>query len=579
MPASQPSNPTETGFPHPSGAHTPLSPREDQALDQWVGRLPTQPGTLLLTHDHEAGSEALCRALIRRLPETYRVAWVLKPRLSLLDFMRAVCHAFRMHAPPQDEHALDAWDGQLLTLVRASRDAGKTVLLVINDAHQAPFFALNHLCRLNTNASDGQPLMHIVLLGHRSLLKQLEQPELAATLDSVVSRCALDTSLAPQEAAAPPVSAEAFPALDDEWLTGGPVPPIDPPQPFPAVAPASDAALTPPDAPTYAASTTQSFPRPPQPGAVTHRAARRRMPSVPWTRAVPVGVLLLGLIAWWAWPTADEAPALAQPIPAPTTQTQTDADAPSRLAAGQACPRESVGGVTVAPDAQPPLVAAAAQTPPTDASPTPTPTTEPSAPAPRLETLVDDQTMTWPHLGTLWGVTLSGESACEQALAQGVQCFRSNGLDIDELRRMDRPSMLLLHQDGTDKWVRVLALDNTHARMASSGLEWSLPLNELQALWKSGALATLWRLPPGQTRRVFSAGPQDPAGRWLDAQLRALQDAGQLKASEDSYLARVTAFQQANNLRSDGRATPTTFVLVNGLRRTDEPRLLETSGR
>lgn len=564
---------------HTNGAPMDLNAEQASVLSRLVDQVAQQAGTVLLTHDVLNGSEALCRELLRRLPESSRVGWVLHTRLTLLDFVRAVCHAFRVHGTPKEESSLETMQEKLLASLKESQSAGKSVVLVISDAHLAPFFSLNHLSRLNTDAATGAPLFYLVLLGESGLLKQLEQPELAPTRNAVVAQYPLN-ELAPTE----PMP------LDNGWLESPLMPssrpvdlfphdvPMDSPPPPPPPPPAARTPPVPPVAMSAVAAKSRLRPQP------TPKPPNRMGPflRVPWRWAASAAAVVLALLVWWAWPGPVEPETLEQqPLPAanmPLSDTLAPKDAPATTQ------RESVGTVTQAPADEVsgeapavglPVVAVAPAAAVASAAQTGATAPEtPGSAVPRLADLVDDQAMTWPLLGRLWGINMRvGDEACDEALRQGVQCFRSNALDFDQVRAIDRPAMLLLHQDGVDKWVRLLAIDATHARLASSGREWILALPELERMWKSGALATLWRLPPGQTRRVFNAGPSDPAGQWLNGQLKALQAAGQLGASADNYTARVTTFQTANDLRSDGRATPTTFVLVNRLSGVDEPNL------
>ena len=77
---------------------------------------------------------------------------------------------------------------------------------------------------------------------------------------------------------------------------------------------------------------------------------------------------------------------------------------------------------------------------------------------------------------------------------------------------------------------------------------------------------------------MFAATPQDPAGQWLDQQLHSLQAGGSpaADASRD-FTARVRAFQRLHGLHGDGKALPSTFLLVNRLTGVDEPRLQTTA--
>jgi general secretion pathway protein A len=175
-------------------------------------------------------------------------------------------------------------------------------------------------------------------------------------------------------------------------------------------------------------------------------------------------------------------------------------------------------------------------------------------------------------LGTLWGVKLNPSGSCESALTLGVQCFRQMGIGLPELRALSRPGLVQLKDAGVKRWVLLRGMDGQTVRLSAGDSRWSLPIAEFQKLW-TGAFTTLWRLPPGHRERVFAAGEKDPAGQWLNQQLKSLQSQQKLDATEDSLEARVSQFQKQNQIPRDGKAMPPVFVLVNMLTGVDEPRL------
>jgi capsular exopolysaccharide synthesis family protein len=225
-----------------------------------------------------------------------------------------------------------------------------------------------------------------------------------------------------------------------------------------------------------------------------------------------------------------------------------------------------------------PAVAAAASVAPADPALGPVDADAVSAsvvatvPPPDLKTIQDKPEIIWPPLGQLWGARLNPASSCESALSLGVQCFRQVGIGMPELQALDRPGLVQLAQGVTKRWVLLRGMDAGSVTLSSGDKTWQLPLADFQKSW-SGAFTTLWRLPPGHRTRVFAAEESDPAGQWLNEQLKHLQTQQKLAATDDSLRARVSQFQQQHNMPRDGKAMPPVFVLVNRLAGVDEPRL------
>jgi general secretion pathway protein A len=210
-------------------------------------------------------------------------------------------------------------------------------------------------------------------------------------------------------------------------------------------------------------------------------------------------------------------------------------------------------------------VAPVAGPPPSSAWPT-------AAGMPDLRTLPDEQKPLWQALGKAWGLELPERDFCAAALRQGVQCFRTTRLTATGLQQLDRPGLLLLRDQDASRWVLVRALREGQWQLRSGQQTWTVPLDDLPRWW-TGEYASLWRLPPGQRTRVFTATPSDPAGRWLDQRLREMAEQGRLRVDGTDFAAHVRAFQSQHGLYGDGKALPSTFLLVNRLTGVDEPRL------
>jgi polysaccharide biosynthesis transport protein len=287
-------------------------------------------------------------------------------------------------------------------------------------------------------------------------------------------------------------------------------------------------------------------------GAATASPARQPMWALTGGLA---GALLVAAVAWWFWPATNT-------VPAPRdAASQLESDGPAPVATTAAAPALVPGEPAAA------QLVATAFTPASETALSPA-----RAEAPPLQTLKNDPEDIWPPLGQLWGVQLDAQRACSSAVEQGLQCFRLLDARLDDLDTMKRPGLVQLKQDGTTRWVLLRSMDAQTVTLRAGNQQWQWPRAAFAQNW-SGAYTTLWRLPPGQRSVVNAARANEAAGQWLDEQLKRLQAQQQLPATADSLQARVSEFQRAHQLPGDGKALPTTFLVINRMAGVEEPQL------
>lgn len=306
-------------------------------------------------------------------------------------------------------------------------------------------------------------------------------------------------------------------------------------------------------------------------GGAWGAASRSRRWLAPGLAGGAVAGLALAAAAWWMGsgdpeevqkisPRAEEPSTVKVSVPTDTISPVPSAVAVAALPAP--LPPEAMGAAPVLPAAPPSTLPDV-------------PPGQPLAgglPPPDLKSIQDTPERIWPPLGQLWGAKLNPTSSCESALALGVQCFRQVGIGMTELKALDRPGLVQLSEGSTRRWVLLRAMDAEGATLSAADKTWTLPLAEFQKTW-SGAFTTLWRLPPGHRVKVSAAETSDPAGQWLNEQLKRLQAQQKLAATDDSLKARVAQFQRQHNLPQDGKAVPAVFLLANRQVGVDEPRL------
>lgn len=518
-----------TSSPAPQGAggqdseQAGLTSEQRDDFQDFMAAVESTAGLYLLTSDQPDTAQALAQRLWDRFNGPARTAWVQQPRQTLTRFMQLLCQAFRVTLSSGD-HPVALMQDLLRRSLGQSRAKGRPALLIVTQAHLAPFFVLRQLVALNAPDADGAVPLRIVLIGEPALRKTLEQAALQPVTAAMVGELHLE-----EEAAA---------AAELPW------PDTCPPGAF-------DDAPAPGFPPANPGRT-----RPPSPAAVWRAwAVRQRRWLFAGAALVVLAVAATALL---------RPPPTVQTLAAPALPDPASASASAPPAAPPPIPVED----TPRPAPPPPVAGAsriAASATETRAD------TGTASDGVLLPSLTDQLEEGWVALGQRWGAKLALAQPCDDALTQRLQCYRANKLAFKDLQAINRPGLLLLRQGDVARWVRLEGIQGDQILLASSGRQWSITTAQLNAEW-TGSYATLWRLPPGQTSRVYTAAANDAAGRWLNQQLQRRQQARQLPDGQ-TLAERIEAFQRHEGLPVDGRATPTIFVRLMGVIDLGEPRL------
>jgi len=525
-----------------------MSQRHREALAHLVYGMQAGGGFVLLTGDIGSGKTTVCRCLLEQTPEQVQLAYIFNPKLDAVELLHSICEEFRVPLP-DGAASVKALIAPLNAFLLQAHAAGQRCVLIIDEAQNLAADVLEQLRLLTNLETREHKLLQIILIGQPELRDMLERPELEQLAQRVIARYHLqaleltDTRLYVQHRLTvaglegpSPFSERALRRIH-QLARGVPR----------RINLLCDRALL----GAYAKRLRQVD------TALVDLAATEvlgRAPARPWPspKTWAMGLLALGVMLGGIWRMGQRLnPEPMALVPAAA------ADAPPPAHATPPAPR--------AADTQQPPPPSASDTQRIDAT------------APALASLRDAQNAAWQSLGLRWGLRLPPQNICEAALVDRVQCFRTADLTLAGLRQLNRPGLLLLQDKGVARWVEAEAIDDEHLVLRAGQQRWRQPLTGLPALW-SGDYATFWRLPPGQTHRVFIAAPQDPAGQWLDQQLQRLQANGTLHADARDFAARVRAFQVQHGLHGDGKALPSTFLLVNRLTGVDEPRL-QTAAR
>ena len=511
-----------------------MSERHREALAHLLYGIGGGGGVVLLTGEIGTGKTTVCRCFIEQLPPTCKLAYIFNPKLSVQELLLSVCDEFQitLQAAPAAAGAasvktyVDAINGYLL----ASHAEGNNDVLVIDEAQNLSADVLEQLRLLTNLETSERKLLQIVLIGQPELRAMLARPELEQLAQRVIARYHLG-SLTEIETAS--YIAHRL-----------------------AVAGAGAVAL---------------FPRP-----LVKQVYRV-------TKGVPRRINLLcdrALLGAYVEAASVVTPAIlrragAEVFGAPASSALSTASAFSAayrwpLAAGvllaiaaaggaaawQLLPRDAAAPVSAQVTAQP------MKTPPPAATP--------------AYASADDALR---ELAGLWGAPLAPGAPCQAALKLNLHCYQGKG-GLYELRLLDRPAILTLHDGQQVAYAVLSGLDDTTATLRVNGQSQSLSVAALAARF-DGAYTTLWSAPRG-FRDAVAAGEQGPDVDWIGARLAQLNGltAPALNQPFDRGMQQLLRdFQTGQNLKADGVAGPRTYMRLARLGGITEPHLLAAKGQ
>ena len=139
-------------------------------LDALVYAIVHDEGIVKVTGEVGSGKTMLCRMLLERLPATVETIYFANPSLNRDELLLALADELQLPAPPAHTHQLlRALQQHLVSL----HQAGKQVVVLIDEAHAMPAESLEEIRLLSNLETQRSKLLQIVLFG---------QPELNAIL-------------------------------------------------------------------------------------------------------------------------------------------------------------------------------------------------------------------------------------------------------------------------------------------------------------------------------------------------------------------------------------------------------------
>jgi len=162
-----------------------LSEKHREALAQLIYGVKEKKGFVVLSGDVGTGKTTIVRALLERLDENCQVAYIFNTRLSIVDFLKYVCHDFGL------EVTSDSKIDYLIKLhdfLIESHNDGKTTTLIVDEAQNLDASLFEEIRMLTNLETSNHKLFQIFLVGQPELNELLDQPDLWQLKQRISSR-------------------------------------------------------------------------------------------------------------------------------------------------------------------------------------------------------------------------------------------------------------------------------------------------------------------------------------------------------------------------------------------------------
>jgi general secretion pathway protein A len=507
-----------------------MSERHREALAHLLYGVGSGGGFVLLTGEIGAGKTTVCRCFMEQIPADCKLAYIFNPKLSVEELLLSICDEFGIVLTAPGAGAVsvksyvDAINGYLLE----SHAQGKNNVLVIDEAQNLSADVLEQLRLLTNLETSERKLLQIILIGQPELRAMLARPELEQLAQRVIARYHLG-SLTESETA-------SYVAHRLAVAGAGAA------SPFPRALMGMIYRLT------------KGVPR--RINLLCDRALLGAY--VENSSVVTRAIVRKAAGEVFAVVAGPQAPTRRWPLVGAALLAGA---AVSAAAAWQLMPQKSAAPLNVAAKAAP------------------APVVKTPAPAPAVTPAYASSSDALRELAGLWGKPLPAGEPCQAALKLNLRCYQGKG-SLYELRLLDRPAILTLHDGRQVGYAVLTALDDNTATLRVNGKRHTLGVAALAARF-DGEFTTFWTAPRGFRDQV-ALGLSGPDVDWIGTRLAQLNGIAAPQADQplDARMRKLLLeFQTAQHLKADGVTGPRTWMRLSQLSGVAEPRLLTANGQ
>lgn len=175
----------------PDPAFLYQSIRHQEALAHLLYGIKAENGFVLLTGEVGTGKTTVCRALLQQLPDNAEIAFIVQPRLSVVELLETICDELGIDYPTGND-SVKVFIDRLNCFLLETHSLGKQTVLIIDEAQNLSIDVLEQVRLLTNLETDKYKLLRIIMLGQPELKELLERPELRQLAQRVTARYHLE---------------------------------------------------------------------------------------------------------------------------------------------------------------------------------------------------------------------------------------------------------------------------------------------------------------------------------------------------------------------------------------------------
>lgn len=152
-----------------------LSRRHKEALSHLIYGIEDRKGFLEITGEVGTGKTTLCRALLNKVDQSTKTAFVLNPDLSELQLLQVIIEDFGLEVERASKMHIFK---QLNSFLLDQLSCGNNVVLIIDEAQNLKPPILEQIRLLSNLETEKEKLFQIILVGQPELRHKLNSPRL-----------------------------------------------------------------------------------------------------------------------------------------------------------------------------------------------------------------------------------------------------------------------------------------------------------------------------------------------------------------------------------------------------------------